>query len=61
MDKEKFICKKCSFTTERLEKLNSHTPKIHVIHNVSNATEKKQKSTSQNGLYTKETFNEFID
>ena len=44
MDKEKFICKKCSFTTERLEKLNTHTKKIHAIHNVSNSSEKKQRT-----------------
>ena len=30
MDTEKFVCKKCFFTTERLEKLNTHTKMIHV-------------------------------
>ena len=60
MDKEKFICKKCSFTTERMEKLNTHTKKIHVI-NVSNLTDEKQRSTPQNGFYTKETFDEILD
>ena len=61
MDTEKFICKKCSFTTERLEKLNTHSKKIHVIHNVSNSSDKKQKFTPQNGFYTKETFDEILD
>ena len=61
MDKEKFICKKCSFTTERLEKLNTHTKKIHAIHNVSNSTDEKQRTTSQNGFYTKKTFDEILD
>ena len=28
MDTEKFICKKCSFTTEKLEKLNTHTKRF---------------------------------
>ena len=37
MDAEKFVCKKCSFTTEKLEKLNTHTKKIHVVHNVGKA------------------------
>ena len=58
---EKFICKKCSFTTERLEKLNTHTKKIHVVHNVSNASDKKPRSTSRNGFHTRETFDEIID
>ena len=61
MDPEKFICNKCSFTTERLEKLNTHTKKIHIIHNVPNEPVEKQRSTSQNGFYTKETFDEIID
>ena len=61
MDAEKFICNKCSFTTERSEKMNTHTKKIHVIHNVSNASEEKPISTPQNGFYTKETFDEIID
>ena len=59
MDSEKFICNKCSFTTERLEKLN--TEKIHVIHNVSNTPDEKPRSTPQNGFYTKETFDEIAD
>ena len=57
MDKEKFICKKCSFTSE---KLNTHTNKIHVIHNVGNMSEEKQRSTPQNGFYTKGTFDEIL-
>ena len=61
MDKEKFICKKCSFTTEKLEKLNTHTKKIHVIHNVGNAPDEKPRTTPQTGFYTKETFDEIID
>ena len=61
MDTEKFICKKCSFTTEKLEKLNTHTKKIHVIHNVGNAPDEKPRTTPQNGFYTKETFDEIID
>ena len=61
MDTEKFIRKKCSFTTEELEKLNTHTKKIHVIHNVSNTPDEKPRSTPQNGFYTKETFDEIID
>ena len=35
MDAEKFVCKKCFFSTEKLEKLNTHAKKIHVVHNVS--------------------------
>ena len=61
MDKEKFICNKCSFTTERLEKLNTHTKTIHAIHNVSKASDEKPKSTPQNRFHTKETFDEIID
>ena len=61
MDTEKFICNKCSFTTERLEKLNTHTKKIHVIHNVSKASDVKPRSTPQNGFHTRETFDEIID
>ena len=61
MDTEKFICRKCSFTTERLEELNTRTKKIHVIHNVGNSTVEKPGSTPQNGFYTKETFDEIID
>ena len=61
MDKEKFICNKCSFTTERLEKLNTHTKKIHVIHNVGKAPDEKPKLTQQTGFHTKETFDEIID
>ena len=61
MDTGKFICNKCSFTTERLEKLNTHTKKIHVIHNVSNASEEKPRSTPKTGFHTKETFDKIID
>ena len=61
MDAEKFICNKCSFTTERLEKLNTHAKKIHIIHNVSNTPDEKPRSTPQTGFYTKETFDEIID
>ena len=61
MDTEKFICNTCSFTTERLEKLNTHAKKIHIIHNVSYTPVKKPRSTSQNGFCTKKTFDEIID
>ena len=61
MDTEKFICNTCSFTTEKLETLNAHTRKIHVIHNVSNTPVEKPRSTSQNGFYTKKTFDGIID
>ena len=59
MDTEKFICKKCSFTTEKMEKLNTHAKKIHVVHNVS--TGEKPRSTPRNGFHTRETFDEIID
>ena len=59
MDPEKFVCKNCSFTTEKLEKLNSHTKKIHVVHNVS--SKEKQRTTQRNGFHTRETFDEIID
>ena len=45
MATKKFICKKCSFTTEKLEKLNTHTKKIHIIHNVGNVPVEKSKTT----------------
>ena len=61
MDPEKFVCKKCSFTTERLEKLNSHTKKIHIVHNVGKTPDEKPRTTPQSGFYTKETFDEIID
>ena len=61
MDTEKFICKKCSFTTENLEKLNTHTKKIHVVHNVSKASDEKPRSTPRNGFHTRETFDKIID
>ena len=61
MDSEKFICKKCSFTTERLENLNTHTKKIHIIHNVGKAIDEKPRSTPRNGFLTRETFDEIID
>ena len=61
MDSEKFICKKCSFTTEKLEKLNTHTKKIHIIHNVGNVSDEKPRSTPLTGCHTKETFDEIID
>ena len=61
MDTEKFICNKCSFTTEKLEKLNNHAKKIHVIHNVSNTSDEKPRSTPKTGFHTKETFDEIID
>ena len=44
-----------------MEKLNSHTKKIQVIHNVGNASDEKLRSIPQNGFYTKETFDEIID
>ena len=59
MEPEKFICKKCFFTTEKLEKLNTHTKKIHVVHNVS--PDEKPRSTPQTGFHTRETFDEIID
>ena len=40
-------------------KLNTHTKKIHVVHNVS--SEKKPRTTPRNGFHTKETFDEIID
>ena len=61
IDKEKFICNKCSFNTEKLEKLNTHTKKIHIIHNVCKASDGKPRSTPRNGFHTKETFDEIID
>ena len=61
MDPEKFVCKKCSFTTEKLEKLNTHTKKIHVVHNVGKALDEKPRTTPQTGFYTRETFDEIID
>ena len=57
MDTEKFTCKKCSFTTEILEKLNNHTKRIHVVHNVSNVPDEKPRSTPRNG-YHDESINE---
>ena len=61
MDTEKFICKKCSFTTEKLEKLNTHTKKIHIVHNVGKASDEKPRTTPQTGFHTRETFDEIID
>ena len=61
MDTEKFICKKCSFTTERMEKLNSHTKKIHIVHNVGKASDEKPRTTPQTGFHTRETFDEIVD
>ena len=61
MDTETFVCKKCSFTTEKLEKLNTHTKKIHIVHNVSNTPDEKPRTTPRNGFHTKETFDEIID
>ena len=61
MDTEKFICKKCSFTTENLEKLNTHTKKTHIVHNVSKASDEKPRSAPRNGFQTKETFYEIVD
>ena len=61
MDAENFICNKCSFTTEKLEKLNTLAKKIHIIHNVDSASEEKPRSTPKSGFYTKDTFDEIID
>ena len=61
MDAEKFVCKKCSFTSERLEKLNNHTKKIHIVHNVGKASDEKPRTTARNGFHTRETFDEIID
>ena len=59
MDVEKFVCKKCSFSSEKLEKLNNHAKKIHVVHNVS--PDEKPRTTSRSGFHTRETFDEIID
>ena len=61
MDAEKFVCKKCSFTTEKLEKLNTHSKKIHVIRNVGKAPDEKPRTATRNGFHTRETFDEIID
>ena len=61
MDAGKFVCKKCSFTTEKLEKLNTHAKKIHVVHNVGKAPDEKPTTTSRSGFHTRETFDEIID
>ena len=61
MDKEKFVCKKCYFITERLENLYIHTKKIRVIHYVFNSTVQEPRSTPQNGFHAKETIDEIID
>ena len=61
MDARKFICKKCSFTTEKLEKLNTHNKKIHIIHNVGNASHEKPRTIPQTGFHTREAFDEIID
>ena len=61
MDTEKFICKKCSFTTENLEKLNTHAKKIHVVRNVSKESDENPRSTPRNGFHTRETFDEIIN
>ena len=61
MDSEKFVCKKCSFTTEKLEKLNTHAKKIHVDHNVGKAPDEKLGTTPRSGFHTRETFDEIID
>ena len=59
METVKSICKKCSFTTEKLEKLNNHLKKISVVHNVS--TDEEPRSIPWNGFHTRETFDEIID
>ena len=59
MDAEKFVCKKCSFSTEKLEKLNTHAKKIHIVHNVS--PDEKLRTTPRSGFHTRETFDENID
>ena len=61
MDAEKFVCKKCSFSTEKLEKLNTHAKKIHVVHNVGKAPDEKPRTTPRSGFHTRETFDEIID
>ena len=48
-------------TTEKLEKLNTHTKKIHIVHNVGKAPDEKPRTTPRSGFYTKETFDEIID
>ena len=61
MDAEKFVCKKCSFSTERLEKLNTHTKKIHIVHNVGKTPDEKPRTTPRSGFHTREAFDEIID
>ena len=61
MDRDKFICKKCSFNTDRLEKLNGHTKKIHVIRNSSNLYDMEERSRPQNGFCTRDAFDETLD
>ena len=61
MDPEKFVCKKCSFTTEKLGKLNTHTKKIHVVHNVGKAPDENPRTTPRSGFYTEEAFDENIN
>ena len=54
MDPEKFICKKFSFTTEKLEKLNTHIKIIQIVHNVGKASDEKPRSTPRNGFLLQE-------
>ena len=59
--RRKVVCKKCSFSTEKLEKLNTHAKKIHVVHNVGKAPDEKPRTTPRTGFHTRETFDEIID
>ena len=61
MDAKKFVCKKCSFTTKKLKKLNTHAKKIHVVHNVGKAPDEKPRTTPRSEFHTRETFDEIID
>ena len=58
MDKGKFICKKCSFVSEKLEELNHHDKSNH---SDPDPSDKKQEPNSLTGLYTKEAFHQTLD
>ena len=55
----KVVLQEVSFTTEKLEKLNTHAKMIHVVHNVSPG--EKPTTTPRSGFHTRETFDEIID
>ena len=58
MDVEKFICKKCSFVSERLEELTRHAEYNHSNHDSS---DKMQEPNSVTGLYTEDAFHQILD